>query len=178
MISEGFSRIPGKRVFLRKFTLEDTEKVFQMSRENGMKKWIPDQVYADLQETESLLKYLIEQYDSPDGPDKVPIVLAVCLQNTGELIGHAGLSPADGQVEIGYAIEEAQQRQGYASDAISAYCKWALSSYRLSHIVGIVASDNVASCRTLARAGFELIEEKERILHGVKRQVKIYHITI
>lgn len=167
-------KISGKRVFLRKFALTDTAKIFQMSIEEGMKHWIPDQVYQDENEAKEVLEFLISQYDSPEGPAAVPVVLGVCLQGTGELIGHAGLSPNGDEVEIGYAIEESKQKNGYASDAVAAFCKWAKTFYGLKHIMGIVASENAGSCRVLEKAGFEFIEEKERTMHGSLKLAKIY----
>lgn len=161
-------------VFLRKFRRDDAEKVWQMSVEEGMKLWIPDQVYQDINEAEEVLDFLMKQYDSSEGPKQVPIVFAVCLEKNGELIGHAGLSPVDEGVEIGYAIEEAQQRNGFATAAISALCQWGKSFYQLERILAIVAAENVASCRALEKAGLAFVEEKERRLHGKLRLVKIY----
>jgi len=173
-LSERFSSIAGDRVFLRKFTINDAPKVFQMSRENGMRQWIPDQVYADLQESESVLNFLMQQYESSKSPAETPIVFGVCRKESGELIGHAGLSPLNGAVEIGYAIEDCQQRKGYATDAIKAISSWGLSFYRLPEILGVVAAANTASCRALEKAGFTLSEEKEQALHGKVRPVRIY----
>lgn len=177
-LSSEFTRIAGKSVFLRKFSMADAPKVFQMSQEKGMQQWIPDQVYADLNESENVLKFLIQQYDSDKSPAEIPVVFAICLEKTGELIGHAGLSPADGKVEIGYAIENSQQRKGYASDAIAAVSSWALDYYRLPELLGIVAAENTASCRALEKAGFTLAEEKERILHEKIRLVRIYRFRL
>ena len=173
-LSENFSSITGNAVFLRKFVSTDAPKVFQMSLENGMRQWIPDQVYADLQEAESVLDFLMQQYESGKGPAETPIVLGVCTKESGELIGHAGLSPLNGKVEIGYAIEDCQQRKGYASDAIRAISNWGLSFYRLPEILAVAAAANTASCRALEKAGFKLSEEKEQTLHGKMRPVRIY----
>ena len=51
--------IETKKLLLRPFTLNDTGKVFQMSLEDGMKKWIPDQVYDDENEAHEVLEFLI-----------------------------------------------------------------------------------------------------------------------
>ena len=176
-LSERFSSITGDRVFLRKFTISDAPKVFKMSLENGMRQWIPDQVYADLQESESVLNFLMQQYESGKSPAETPIVLGVCIKESGELIGHAGLSPLNGKVEIGYAIEDCQQRKGYATDAIQAISCWGLSFYRLPKILAVVAAANTASCRALEKAGFKLSEEKEQIMHKKLRLVRIYSFS-
>ncbi len=177
-LSESFSSITGDAVFLRKFVSNDSPKVFQMSLENGMRQWIPDQVYAYLQEAESELNVLMQQYESGKSPAETPIVFGVCIKESGELIGHAGLSPLNGKVEIGYAIEDCQQRKGYATEAIKAISSWGLSFYRLPEILGVVATANTASCRALEKAGFTLSEEKEQALHGKVRPVRIYSFTM
>lgn len=169
-----FEKITGEKVFLRKFALTDAGKIFQMSIEEGMKQWIPDQVYDDINQAREVLEFLIEQYDSEAGPVEVPIVLGVCLNENNELIGHVGLSPVDGGVEIGYAIEESQQRKGYASDAVKTVCNWGKTFYGLEKIAGIVAAENTGSCRVLEKAGFRLLEEKLHSLHGKRRMVKFY----
>lgn len=173
-LSGSFSSIAGNAVFLRKFVSTDAPKVFKMSLESGMRHWIPDQVYADLQEAESVLDFLIQQYESGKGPAATPIVFGVCHKESGELIGHAGLSPLNGKVEIGYAIEDRQQRKGYATDAIMAISNWGLSFYRLPEILAVAAAANTASCRALEKAGFSLSEEKEQTLHGKIKLVRIY----
>jgi ribosomal-protein-alanine N-acetyltransferase len=161
-------------LLLRYFVPEDAPKVFRMSRESGMKTWIPDQVYADEQTAREVLDYLIVQYRSPKAPVQAPYVLGICLREPVELIGHVGLSPLNGQVEIGYAVEEKHQGHGLASAAVTAMSEWGLQYFGLSHILGIVHHDNAASCRVLERAGFALVDETARQLHGRDGLVRTY----
>ena len=90
------------------------------------------------------------------------------------MIGHVGLSPLDDQVEIGYAIEEKQQGNGYASQAVAAMADWGIRVLGLHEILGIVAGDNVASCKVLERCGFELASEAVGVLHGWRGAIKTY----
>jgi RimJ/RimL family protein N-acetyltransferase len=159
---------------LRPFTLGDARKVLAMSQERGMREWIPDQVYEDEREAARVLRYLIEQYDNPAAPVSAPLVLGICLRSSGELIGHAGLGPAQGVVEIGYAIEDAHQGKGLATEAARAMADWGLRTFALPAVDGIVASDNVGSCKVLEKAGFALVAETTRPLHGVTRLVRTY----
>lgn len=159
---------------LRHLTLKDTPKIFAMSQEDGMRAWIPDQVYADEGEAARVMKYLIAQYQRPDVPVKAPLVLGVCLRESDELIGHVGLSACPQGVEIGYAIEAAHQGQGHATAAVRAMVELGLRSFALPCVFGIVARDNAASCRVLEKAGFELVDEATRPLHGVARSVRTY----
>ncbi len=169
-----FQKVEGQLIFLRKFSLTDSEKVFQMSVEPGMKEWIPDQVYTDKHHSEEVLKFLIQQYNDNSGPDKNPIVLGICLKNSKELIGHVGLSPFEEEVEIGFAIENSQQKKGFATETIQLITNWGFSKFRLPFIWGIASSENTGSCKTLEKAGFVLFSEENRNFHKRDTLVKNY----
>jgi len=158
--------IATNRLILRTFTLKDTEKVFIMSIEDGMKKWIPDQVYADENEAREVLGFLISCCNEPD-PEKKPFVLGIELKSTGELIGHAGLSPLNnGEVEIGYAVGEKHQGKGYATDAVEALSEYGLKHFGLKSVTGVVDSMNTASVRVLEKAGYMFVKEEVRKAFG------------
>lgn len=140
----------------------------------GMKKWIPDQVYKDEEQAENILQFLMAQYNSHKPPSEVPWVFGIYLKETAELIGHVGLSPCQGKAEIGYAIEEAQQGNGYATEAVRAMSLWGMNIFQLRPIFGIVASENAGSIRVLEKAGFVFQAETERTLHGKRRLVQTY----
>lgn len=162
---------------LRRFTLADVPKVFAMGMEHGMREWIPDQVYEHEREADQVVRYLIEQYANPNAPAQAPLVLGVCLRSNGELIGHVGLSPCEQAVEIGYAIEDAHQGKGFATEAVRAMAEWGIQAFSLPGVNAIVASDNVASCKVLEKAGFTLAGETMRALHGTVRLVRTYRKT-
>ncbi|MCB9558166.1 MAG: GNAT family N-acetyltransferase [Deltaproteobacteria bacterium] len=166
--------IETKSLCLRQFTLEDAPKVLAMSQETGMRLWLPDQVYSDQAHATEALRKLIEQYQSTAPLTKRPLVLGICQRDDGELIGHVGLSPFPDGVEIGYAIEEAYQGKGLASEAVAAIADWAIETVRVPCIFAIVAADNAASCSVLEKAGFLLLDESTRPLHGTTRLVRTY----
>src|SRR4030042_2240530 len=139
-------------LFLRQFVPEDSDKIFIMSQESGIKEWIPDQVYKDEQTALKVLNNLIAQDNDPGNPLYAPYVLGICLEKTSELSGHVGLSPLNNQVEIGYAIENKFQGCGYASEAVTAMAEWGLQYFGLYKILGIVLKDNIASCKVLENA--------------------------
>jgi RimJ/RimL family protein N-acetyltransferase len=134
-----------------------------MSQEAGMRAWLPDQVYESEARALEVLRYLIAGYDDPGAPALAPYVLGVELNETRDLIGHVGLSPLRGKVEIGYAIEARHQGRGFACEAVGAMSEWALRRFELPEILGVVSPDNAASCRVLERAGFTLMDESPRV---------------
>jgi ribosomal-protein-alanine N-acetyltransferase len=142
------------RLLLRPFTLADVPKVLAMGGEAGMRRWIPDQVYRDQHHAELVVRALMGHTERPPDPGARPYVLGIEHAETGELIGHVGLSPARGSVEIGYAIEERLQGQGFATEAVTAMSRWALAELALPEVLGIVDAENRQSCRVLDKAGF------------------------
>ena len=150
------------RLLVRHFTPEDSAAVYRLSREEGLRRFIPDQVYADEAEATAVLAFLIAQYSDPTAPRSGTYVQAVVLKESGELIGHVGLSPLEGEVEIGYAIAEACQGQGYATELVRETLRWALEEQGLPCVLGVVDSENQGSIRVLERAGFALAETRAR----------------
>jgi RimJ/RimL family protein N-acetyltransferase len=136
---------------IRPLSLADVPALYVMSLEPALGRWIPDQVYRDLEHTEEVARLLIELATHRD-PRTKPFVLGI--ENDGVLIGHVGLSKARGSVEIGYAITESLHGQGFATEAVSAMSSWALTELRLPEVLGIVATANVSSCRVLEKSGF------------------------
>lgn len=166
--------IPANAAYLRAFKPADAQKVFCMSVESSMQKWIPDQVYDSVEHSSEVLEFVISQYNSAASPREVPVVLGVCLAKNDELIGHVGVSPLRDDVEIGYAIEEKEHGHGYATLAVQAMCKWAIERYSLPRILGVVAAENKASCRVLEKAGFKLKTEEMSQMHGQHKLVRRY----
>lgn len=162
---------------LRRLTLRDASTVFRLSQEPGMKAWIPDQVYRDEQEAEEVLRFLMSHYHEHASPAQAPYVLGVVLASTGELIGHVGFSPFEQGVEVGYAIGDAHQGRGLAKQAVATASAWALETFHLDAILGVVAEANLASCRVLEASGFREISSTRRTLHGIEGMVKTYRLT-
>ena len=152
------------RLRLRPFTLDDVPKVFVMSGEEGISRWIPDQVYEDESEAAEVVRALMARTAKAPDPRAQRYVLGVEQTETRSLIGHVGLSPARGSVEIGYAIEQRLQGKGFATEAVTAMSGWALGELGLPEVLGIVAADNKDSCRVLEKAGFVRIGEEDQIL--------------
>ncbi|SDZ43463.1 Protein N-acetyltransferase, RimJ/RimL family [Asanoa ishikariensis] len=73
----------------------------------------------------------------------------------GRAIGGIGFKgqPADGCVEVGYGLSPSARGHGYAAEALSALLDVA-ADHGLSRVVADTTADNVASQRTLERAGF------------------------
>ena len=169
--------IDAARVRLRWLVPGDAGAIYRMSQEDGMRARLPSQVYRDEAHAASVVAFLIARYRDPADPRLGPYVLGVELAVSAELIGHVGLSPLDGGVEVGFAIAQAHQRQGLATAAVRAACEWAANAFALPKILGIAAADNMASHGVLLQAGF--VRKADRAMHfqGREQAVACFEFT-
>ena len=88
---------------------------------------------------------------------------AVCLKETGELIGDCGLTlqRINGTIrpEIGYHIRRNCQRKGYAKEAASAVRDWAFSHTSFRFLYSYMKKSNTPSSATARPLGMHLVEE-------------------
>jgi [ribosomal protein S5]-alanine N-acetyltransferase len=163
-----------RSLILRPLALRDTRKILEMSQEDGIRKWIPSQVYRDEKHASSVLAFLISQYRADVDPRTSPYVLGIELKSTKDLVGHVGLSPLGGDVEVGYAVERSQQRKGIATEAVRAMCDWAAAKFPSTCLLGITVQENFPSQRVLLRAGFRHSGERTMHFQGAERTVLVF----
>jgi RimJ/RimL family protein N-acetyltransferase len=77
----------------------------------------------------------------------------------GLVIGDLGFHqpPADGAVEVGFALAEAARGVGYASEALGELVRWALSQPGVDEVVARTLDSNTPSQGVLTRNGFERV---------------------
>lgn len=83
-----------------------------------------------------------------------------------ELVAVGGMTlsrtPGDPSVvELGYGVNPAYQRRGYATEAARTLVGWATREPRISHIMATCLDDNLASIRVLENAGFRQTGERQ-----------------
>src|SRR5215831_15189053 len=166
-----------RSLLLRHFVPEDAVAFHALSDEETSRTWLPSQVYRDHAHACSVLESLIRHYSDPGNPTEGPYVLGIEYRTDGTLIGHVGFSPLSNDVEIGFSIAERSQRQGLATEAIGAATRWAFRTFGLKRILGVTSSGNIASMRTLRRAGF--VHEEDRVMNfqGAEEDVRIYVLS-
>lgn len=75
----------------------------------------------------------------------------------GRIVGSIGLFHADREVrsvEAGYGVCGTERRKGYASEALDAVARWALTEGGFQRAWLTANTDNVASIRVAEKAGF------------------------
>lgn len=102
---------------------------------------------------------------------------AVCLRETGEMIGDCGLTMQriNGEIkpEIGYHIRADQQRKGYAKEAASAVRDWTFANTPFNIVCSYMKADNTASARTALSYGCRLVDEYTDDIDGI---IKVYAV--
>lgn len=103
---------------------------------------------------------------------------AVCLKQTGEVIGDCGLTmQVIGGVirpEIGYHIRRDMQRRGYASEAARAVRDWTFAHTPFRVIYSYMKSANEPSARTALSWGCRQVDEFKDDVNGVTKMFAVH----
>ena len=103
---------------------------------------------------------------------------AVCLKETGEMIGDCGLTMQliNGQIkpEIGYHIRADQQRKGYAKEAAIAVRDWVFINTPFNVIYSYMKYNNAPSYKTAISWGCKQVDEYE---DDVNEITKVFAIS-
>ena len=148
-----------EHLVIRKFLPEDAKALYENHLEEEVKKWIPNESYADLAEAEDAIGFFADCVNR----DCLPYVLAVERKETHELIGDTGINEVEGrsgEVEIGYTICKKASGKGYATELVKAMTEFAFSKFGVEVIYGRVMHGNQASVRVLEKNGYSYEREE------------------
>jgi len=159
---------------LRCLLPEDAPVMMALNAEPSTRFWIPSHVYETREEADARIAYLISKFASPGDPSRGAYVFGVALRDGGRLIGHVGFSPLDDEVEVSYAIAEAERGRGYGVQALSGACHWVSATFSLPRIIAVTASANTISRSTLLRASFAHQRDEVMSFQGVETPVSRY----
>ncbi|SRR5579871_2501183 len=101
---------------------------------------------------------------------------AVILKETGALIGECGILSQTiddkREYEITYRFAKRHWRQGYATEAAAACCRYGFNVKSIPRLISIIEAENQSSIRVAERVG--MAYEAEAIFHNIP--VKIYSL--
>ena len=158
-----------ERLFLREMTMSDLDALFAVLGDKEIMQHYP---YSfDEERVRSWIERNMNRYKE-DGFG----LWAVCLKDTGEMIGDCGLTlqNIDGQMlpEIGYHIRRDQQRKGYAKEAAAAVRDWAFQNTEYPALYSYCKYTNVGSFKTAESIGMHFEKEYEDEAN------KITHVSV
>ncbi|MBQ3077387.1 MAG: GNAT family N-acetyltransferase [Clostridia bacterium] len=160
-----------KRLILREMRADDFYALYRILADTGIMQHYPytfDETRVREWVQRNLERYRIFGFG----------LWAVCLKDTGEVIGDCGLTMqlVNGRImpEIGYHIRGDQQRKGYAKEAAIAVRDWAFQHTPFQVICSCMKYTNEPSARTALSYGCSPVEEFEDPVNEVTR---VYAIT-
>ena len=164
-------KLETKRLFLREMTEDDFDALYQILADSDIMQHYPytfDEARVRGWINRNIERYRIFGFG----------LWAVCLKETGEVIGDCGLTMQmiGDQIkpEIGYHIRRDQQRKGYAKEAAIAVRDWTFRNTPFNKIYSYMKYTNAASYGVALRNGMKLIEEYDDPVNTRKR---VYAIT-
>ena len=141
------------RLLLRRHVTEDAGLLYQnfgtdaaMYRYSG---WNP---FATPEQARDTVQQFIDSYADPR-------FYGWAIEREGCMIGTIGAydyDPEKNQIEIGFSIERNSWGKGYATEALRAVLEYLTVQEGIACVTAWCASDNIASKRTLEKAGMRL----------------------
>ena len=148
-----------ERLIVRRFKAEDAKQLYVNHMDEEVRKWFPNECYADLEEAQDAIRFYADRVDH----GKLPYVLGVELKETGELIGDTGISEVEGkpgETEVGYCIGQKYREKGYATELLRALSGFVVSRFGISVIWGRVVYGNEASVKVLEKNGYQFVRKE------------------
>ena len=147
------------RLILREFVPEDLAGLYRLYEESDTR--YIDPLSEDPDEELVILKNYIHYIYGFYGFG----LWAVCLKETGELIGRCGLHVMfiadEGEYELGYMISRPYEGQGYAAEAVRAIINYAEEELEAPRVVIKVHEEN---CRSIQFAEHIWFKKFNKIL--------------
>ena len=172
-----FPELKTARLRLREITQVDATDIFQTFSDNRVTKLYGLKTFVKLEEANQLIDAFATNFQHKRG-----IRWGIERKDEKGLIGTIGLNgwaPAHRRAEIGYEIQPAFWRQGYAAEALQAIVAYSFQELELTRLAAIVFTENEASNQLLRNYGFvhEGTLKNYIYQHDVPHDVHVYAIT-
>lgn len=158
--------IETKRLFLREMNANDFDALYAVLADSDIMQHYP--YTFDEQRVRGWIDRNIERYKIFGFG-----LWAVCIKETGEMIGDCGITMQNiGGVikpEIGYHIRHDQQRKGFAKEAATAVRDWTFSNTPFNIIYSYMKSTNIPSAKTAISWGCHQVDEFEDEMNGITK---------
>jgi len=144
------------RLLLRPHTPEDLGDLLQFHSDPDVVRYIPWPVRSEDETRFALLAKVAQGRVDAEGQW---LVLAIELAETGQVIGEVLLKCADaegGEGELGYALNAAFQRRGYAFEAAHRMLSLGFAEFGLRRVTATLDARNAASAGLLEKLGMTL----------------------
>ena len=164
-------KIETKRLILREMNEDDFDALYRVLADADIMQHYP---YAfDEERVQNWIARNVERYRVFGFG-----LWAVCLKETGEMIGDCGLTMqmigSAIKPEIGYHIRKDMQKNGYATEAAKAVRDWAFEHTPINILYSYMKYTNVPSQKTAMAYGCRFVEEFE---DEMNEKTTVYAVT-
>ena len=174
-----FSNMPTletSRFVLRKMSLDDTDDMFEYSKNAEVTKYLSWSPHPEKQYTFEYLTYIQDRYKTGDFYD-----WAIVCKDTQKMIGTCGFTCFDfpnNSAEIGYVINPDYHGQGIATEVSARVIRYGFEMLALERIECKFMMENRASLRVMEKNGmtFEGIRRSGMLVKGEYRNIGVCSI--
>ena len=160
-------KIETERLIITEFDMSMAESVHINSLDDDNRRFVPDEVFETVEEAAETVEFLIGIYENGNGPLVYPVLL-----KDGTYIGYVQAVPfEDGTWEVGYHIGGNYTKQGYATEAVTAFLPVIMKQIDITEIAGICLADNKAPVKVMERCGFRKLYEGMGNYQGQERMI-------
>ena len=163
--------IETERLLLREMTYDDFHALYQVLADSDIMQHYP--YTFDEKRVRNWIERNIDRYRILGFG-----LWAVCLKETGEMIGDCGLTMQliNGQIkpEIGYHIRADKQKNGFAKEAAIAVRDWTFNNTSFNVVYSYMKHTNEPSCKTAISYGCKQVDQYKDDANEI---TKVFAIT-
>ncbi len=174
-----FKKIPTletKRLVLRKLKVSDYADMYEYSKSDKVTKYLLWRSHPDARYTRDYLSFVQTQYRTGNFFD-----WAVVEKETNKMIGTCGFARLDFEnnlAEIGYVINPAYWRRGYATEAVKRVIDYGFEDLNIHRIEARYIVGNEVSRRVMEKCGMSFEGIHKSSLYVKEEYVSIGYCSI
>ncbi len=168
-----------ERLIIRSIRPEDEQAFIEMASDGSL-----TAIYGDCSECHKWMGEFINdamQLEKENNPYKEYLAYTVAEKGSRKAVGSVGCSYYEDMKEIGitYFIGAGFRGNGYGAEAVQTFVKNFFLMYEAERLIAVTDTENKASCRTLEKAGFTLLETRlyQDMYDEKERMSSIYEIV-
>lgn len=165
-----------ERLRLRPLRADDASAVFAYASKPSVTKYVLFHTHESIKDSEDFIATVQMQSGTGFG-----LVWAIDSKASGRMIGTIGIHNVDleiGSVEAGYALDDREWGNGYASEALAGVIATVFAHAPILRIEAHCVAEHTASARVMEKAGmqYEGTLRQARMMKGIRRDMKVYSI--
>ncbi len=149
-----------ERLIVRSIQPSDEKAFVEMASDGSL--W---EIFGDCSECHKWMgEWIIDamKMEKKNNPFQEYLAFVIEDKDSHEVMGSVGSSFYEDFNEVGvtYFIGAQYRGHGYAAEALRALVGYLYTTYEMDKLVATACVENIASCKTLEKAGFALVETK------------------